>query len=259
MAKSQDITDQFLRDLSFFAGLPEAAIGALRERATIKEYAKGKALFWQDDKANRFFIILQGWIKLYRSTPDGEEAIASILTRNNVFGESAIFDGGRYSCSAEAIADTKVMEIPAVILNEVIKGDAGVMHRVMSAMSLEVQKLQSENEHKVLMDAPQRVGCLLLRLSSNMIGKGGTFSFPYDKALAAQYLGMSPETFSRALSQLKSRGVVVKGSEISIDSFSTLAKYSCVHCSAAEEECGVRLRGDLAKVDSCLKDKKKEA
>ena len=70
-----------------------------------------------------------------------------------------------------------------------------------------------------------------------MIGTGGTFSFPYDKALAAQRLGMKPETFSRALAQLKPLGVTIKGPEIAIDSFSCLTAYCCGHCTAQPGEC----------------------
>ena len=109
----------------------------------------------------------------------------------------------------------------------------------MASMSREMRRLQLETEHRAMMDAPQRISCMLLRLSADMIGAGGAFTFPYDKSLAAARLGMKPETFSRALAQLKSDGVTVKGSEIRIDSFSHLAELSCSHCSCAAGECKV--------------------
>lgn len=94
-----------------------------------------------------------------------------------------------------------------------------------------------ENEHLALMSASQRVGCLLLQMSSGMLGKGGTFAFPYDKALAASRLTMKPETFSRALAQLKDAGVSVKGPEVTMESFAALVEFCCGDCSAMPGEC----------------------
>jgi CRP/FNR family transcriptional regulator, dissimilatory nitrate respiration regulator len=236
-AKPQNHTSQFLRSLPFFSGLPENDLSALHSAANIKDYSKGQHLFRQGDKADRFFIILQGWVKLYRGTAGGEEVIVAIFPRGDVFGEAAIFNNSDYPFSAEAIEDSRVIEIPARALKDRAKLNPDIMTRIMASMSREMHKLQMENEHKVLMDASQRVGCLLLQLTSGMAGKGGTFSFPYDKSLAAQRLGMKPETFSRALSQLKPVGVVTKGTEITIESFAGLVDYCCGHCTAHMEEC----------------------
>ena len=127
----------------------------------------------------------------------------------------------------------------------------------MKSMSREMHKLELENEHMILMSAPQRVGCLLLQLSSGMISQGGTFTFPYDKSLAAQRLGMTPETFSRALSKLKPVGVSVNGPEIRVESFHCLAEYSCGHCSAEQEDCKSAARKSCD--ESACPDKKAES
>ncbi|MBU6475987.1 MAG: Crp/Fnr family transcriptional regulator [Alphaproteobacteria bacterium] len=229
--------DAFLRGLSFFAGLPEPDMAAFRAAMAVKNYAKGQNLFHQGDKADRLFVILRGWCKLYRGTAEGEEAIVAVFTRGDVFGEAAIFDNADYPVSAEAAEELSLIEIPAKTLKARARENIDITTRLMASMSREMHKLQIENEHKILMDAPQRVGCLLLQLSSDMIGTGGTFLFPYDKSLAAQRLGMKSETFSRALAQLKAAGVTVHGPEITIDSFDRLIDYSCGHCSAVQNEC----------------------
>ena len=247
MTKTQDPIEPFLRGLTFFSGLPESDMSAFCAALDIKDYPKGKHLFRQGDKADRLFVILQGWAKLYRGTAEGEEVIVALFTRGDIFGEAAIFDSADYPFSAEAAEDVRLVEIPAKILKERAKANPDIMARIMTSMSREMHKLQMENEHKVLMDAPQRVGCLLLQLSSGMIGTGGTFPFPYDKSLAAQRLGMKPETFSRALAQLKPVGVTAKSAEITIDSFSNLIDYCCGHCTAQQQEC----RGSCNRAASC--------
>ncbi|MBI3440211.1 MAG: Crp/Fnr family transcriptional regulator [Proteobacteria bacterium] len=261
MAKAppKEHTDQFLHGLTFFSGLPEGDMSAFYDASAVKDYSKGKHLFRQSDKADRVFVILQGWVKLYRGTAEGEEAIVALFTRGDVFGEAAIFDNSDYPFSAEAAEDTRVIEIPATALKDRAKTNPDITSRIMSSMSREMHKLQMENEHKVLMNAPQRVGCLLLQLSSGMVGNGGTLSFPYDKSLAAQRLGMKPETFSRALAQLKPIGVTIKGPEITIDSFSRLIGYCCGYCTAQHGECwGSRDRDACAEKTCGIRNTSKE-
>ena len=108
----------------------------------------------------------------------------------------------------------------------------------MNILADEIIDLQRGKKHMAVMSAPQRVGCMLLKLSSGMIGKGGTFVLPYDKSLAASNVGMKPETLSRALKELKAYGVTVKGSEVTIENFTKLAEHCCVHCSAISGTCG---------------------
>jgi CRP-like cAMP-binding protein len=227
----------FLQSLPFFNKLEKEDATILVESANVKEYPKGQTILLVGDRADKFFIIMSGWVKLFRATAEGEEAILAVFTRGDVFGEAAIFENASYPFSAQVAEDAKLMEVPSFALRDRAKSNPDIMNRMMSSMSREMHKLQLENEHLAIMTAPQRVGCLLLQLSSGMIGKGGTFSFPYGKSLAAARLGMKPETFSRALAQLKPFGVTTKGSEITIQSFNCLIQYVCGNCSAQQGEC----------------------
>ena len=233
----EERTVSFLRDLPFFKGLPAAGVEALVAVSSVKDYSKHSSLISQGMPASRFFVILSGWVKLYRTTREGEEAVVAVLTRGDVFGESAIFDGSIYPFSAEAAENSHILEIPAGKLKAAALASRALTSRLMAILADDVTRLQREREHVAMMTAPQRVGCLLLKLSADMIGNGGTFTFSYDKSLAAAQLAMKPETFSRALSQLKIIGVTVHGSEVQIEDFRKLAEHCCGHCSLEEGDC----------------------
>lgn len=228
---------EFMKSLTFFSGLPEADMAAFLDAAKVQDCKKGETLFHQGDAADSFFVIISGWVKLYRTTPEGEEALVSIFTRGDVFAEAALFGDSIYPLSAQAIEETRVLSIPGKILKSRAQKNPDIVARMLSSLSREMQKVQRQTEQMAIMTAPQRVSCLLLQLSAHMIGNGGTFTFPYDKALAAARLGMKPETFSRALAQLSPHGVTTKGSEVSIESFTRLSEYSCSHCTALPGEC----------------------
>lgn len=230
-------TVEFMKNLTFFSGLPEADMHAFVDAATVRHHEKGTGIFHQGDKADSFFVIISGWVKLFRTTPEGEEALVGLFTRGDVFGEAALFEGSLYPLSAEAAETAHILTIPSKVLKLRAQKNPDVAVRMLASLSTEMQNLQRQNEQMAIMTAPQRVACLLLQLSSNIIGKGGTMTFPYDKSLAAARLGMKPETFSRALAQLKPVGVTVKGPEIKIDSFAGLQEFSCGHCTALPGEC----------------------
>ncbi|MBI1215815.1 MAG: cyclic nucleotide-binding domain-containing protein [Alphaproteobacteria bacterium] len=236
----------FVSALSFFNGLAEEEVAELIRDAAAKTYPRGTGLFHQGDAADRLFIVVSGWVKLFRTTENGDESIIALFSRGDVFGEAAIFGGVDYPFSAVAAEESAVLEIPAETLRRKAKQSPQMMERIMRSMSQEMRRAQMENEHMVIMTAPQRVGCLLLQLSSGMRGDGGCFTFPYDKSLAAQRLGMKPETFSRALAQLKSSGVASKGAEVGIDNYCRLAAFCCISCSAGLADCKGAARKNAA-------------
>lgn len=227
----------FLQSLPFFSGLPEADIDHLCQAASTRDFDKGQIIFLRGDDANTFFIVLSGWVKIYRDTHEGNEAILGLFTRTDTFGEAVVLDGADYPYSAQAVEKTKLVAIPANALKERAKNNPAILVRMMQTLSQHLNRMQLENEHLSQMSASQRVGCLLLQLSIGTEGTSRIVNFPYDKSLAAMKLGIKAETFSRALGQLKKIGVTVKGDEIHIGDFNGLVQFCCADCSAERADC----------------------
>jgi CRP-like cAMP-binding protein len=244
MAVKQNSNDtERLTRLPFFEKMAAETRARVMDDFRTRHFKKGENIFLQGDAAAHFYIVQQGWIKATRPTAAGEEAIAALYAIGDAFGDTGLAGSTSYTYTAAAAEDSDLLEIPAAALARRAGEDKELLAAITAAMAREMHKLQMENEHLTIMSAAQRVGCLLLQLSSGMLGNGGTYTMPYDKSLAAGRLGMSAETFSRALAQLKAAGVTVKGPEVTIDNFGQLAKFCCDHCSAQTSECrGARSR-----------------
>ena len=90
-----------------------------------------------------------------------------------------------------------------------------------------------ELEHLVIQNAPQRIGCFLLRLTNQNETGPIKILLPYDKSLVAARLGMQPETFSRALMKLKdATGMEINGATILLSDIKQLIQFSCSACSS---------------------------
>ncbi|MCZ7583849.1 MAG: cyclic nucleotide-binding domain-containing protein [Deltaproteobacteria bacterium] len=106
------MTPRLLERCPMFAKLgPEdrervAAIGSLRS------LTRGEMLFAEGDRADHFFVVLDGDVKLFKSSVQGKEQILHIIRPVHSFAEAAVFLGGGYPASAMALRPSKVFQIP---------------------------------------------------------------------------------------------------------------------------------------------------
>lgn len=228
----KQIIDRIAENHLFRSGSP-AFKEKLEKEANLTRIHKGQVLFIAQEDADKFYIIHTGWVKLFRETFDGTQAIIDILSQNHMFGETSIFEDDAYPFSAEAIEPSEIISFPLSLLKNEIENNPAFSIAMLSSMARYRKQQDLEIEHRTLQNAPQRIGCFLLRLA-NQEHKGPiTIHLPYDKTLVASRLGMQPETFSRALSKLKdATGISVKGSTIEINNLSDLSGFSCAACSS---------------------------
>lgn len=222
-----------LRSVSLFNNCDNNLLSTLAINAQYQTHNKGKILFLHDDKADRFYFIKKGQVKLFRETLDGVQAIANILDAGNTFGEEAIFDNNKYPYSAETIGEVEIISFSLSGLKKEIENNTKLSLNFLHSMAKHHRLQDKEIEHRSVQNASQRIGCFLLRLANQKQQPPVTINLPYDKTLIASQLGMQPETFSRALAKLKDKtGIRVKGSTIEMDNFEQLSNYSCASCSS---------------------------
>lgn len=227
----------FVQSVPFFSGLSPHTLEGLCEAASVHSYQKGQHIILRGDPAAFFYVVMSGWVKLYRETQEGEEAIIGLLGRTDIFGETSLFSHDTHTLSAQAVEDSKIIAISASALKREAQGSFSLIQRIMEMFTQQMNKLQLENEHLSLMSASQRVGCLLLQLSGVQKQGAQEIHLPYEKSLAASKLGMKPETFSRALAQLRGLGITVQGEVVKVNDTAKLVSFVCSDCSACDQDC----------------------
>lgn len=221
-----------IHDILMFEGIDASLLAAFEVASQHRHVAKGTVLYIQGDEAEWFHLIQSGWVKLFRETIEGSEAIVDVITRGHLFGENTVFENGCYSYSAQAVEDVELISFPTKLLKDSIEKDPKLATNMLQSMSRYRLQQHREIEHFNVQNAPQRIGCFLLRLILDAPEAPVTLHLPYDKTLIAGRLGMKPETFSRALAKLKeATNLRVHGSSVTIPSVSILADYVCSHCS----------------------------
>ena len=81
-----------LQNLPLFRGMGPSSIREILCNASIQRIRRNTVLFIQDDPATHVFVILEGWVKLFRETAEGHESTISILSSGQSFIEAAFLD-----------------------------------------------------------------------------------------------------------------------------------------------------------------------
>lgn len=197
-----------------------------------KSYENEERIISHGDAARSLWLVLDGWVKLTRQTPDGKESIVGLCTQGDVFGEAALFANANYPYSAEVVGDTaQLVAVPATTIRALVAKEPALSARVMALLNERTAQAQLKLEHMTTMSAAQRLGCFLLRLCHTQTGGSKTIQIPIEKHILAAYLGMKPETLSRSQQQLKPVGVAVSGQSLTVGDIGTLRQFVCSSCS----------------------------
>ena len=222
-----------LRAHPLFKSLTSAQTHTLLAASHIQNVEKDQLLFLQDEESKCLYLVLSGYIKLFRETAHGAEAILNIAGPGTLFCETALFSHKKHPFSAQVAQPAEIMTIPYAVIEPLILTDPAFARAMLESMTAARHAQDKEIEHRTLQSTAQRIGCFILRLGRPMATGPQTIQLPYDKTLIAARLGMQPETFSRGLNRLRDdMGLGVQGSVITIPDTQNLHRYCCTGCSS---------------------------
>ena len=198
-----------VRSTPLFSAMASQVRRTLVGNCTPRRYEKGTTLFLQGEPASAFFIILDGWVKIYRTTPDGFEVVVHVFKSGETFAEAAMFLGGRYPASAETVAPARLLKVDGEAFRARIRECPELAFSMLASTSYQLKFLVEQIEQIKVRSAPQRIAEFMIKMTQTREGPA-VIELPFEKGLLANRLGMKPESFSRALAQLRSRGVTVE-------------------------------------------------
>ena len=203
-----------------FASLPDDDLRRLADIAVPRRYGRKEALFREGDRADGFFVVTSGKVKVFKLSGEGKEQVLHVLEAGQSFAEAAIFEGGAYPAHAEALSDSEVLLFPRRAFVDLLERHPRVAVRMLASLSRWLRRMTDLVEDLSLRDVEAR---LVLYLSEELKNRGipsrdgATLDLPVGKNVLASRLGTVPETFSRTLRKLQGEGLIaVRGKQIRI-------------------------------------------
>lgn len=199
-----------LGDLAFCAGLGPEESARLTSILSQNIANPHDTIFREGDPALHLYSIASGNVKLYKLMPDGRRQITAFLFAGDFFGLGR--DDG-YVYTAEAVTPVILCRFPRKKLDALM---AEVPKLEQKLLDLAITELAAAQEQMLLLGrktAREKVATFLVVLADRMTHKVGanqsvTLTLPMGRADMADYLGLTIETISRTLTQLKRDGII---------------------------------------------------
>ena len=181
-------------------------VGSLGSLLRLRQIEADETLFREGDDCTGFFVVLEGSIQLRRAGPDGREAVLSVLRAGQSFAEAAVFSGGPFPATAQALEPSLLAHFPKGAFLRMLKEDSdlclGALESLASwhhRLTFQVQQLSQE-------DGTGRLRRWLGDQARE--SRDGIVRLRVPKKVLAGQLGMAPETLSRLLRALRDRGEI---------------------------------------------------
>ena len=204
-----------VRRSTTFRTTDEAKLKDIIGDRTPRAHPRGQVLFLQGDHIDGLHLVVAGWVKLYRQTEEGADAIVGIHGPGQSFGEAAALLGTPAHATAETISEARILTIDVERLRARLAADPDLAFAMLASASMHLRSMVDELERLKGLPGPRRVAGFLCDLAGSDAG-AATFDLPYEKSLIAGRLGMTPESFSRALAKLRDRGVSIERENVRI-------------------------------------------
>ena len=246
MASDKNLVDSVdLRRTYLFSQLNDEQIARIKRVSSGIHLDDGDVLFEVGDKASRFFLVLQGQIKLSRLSLNGNEKVIEVVAPGHTFAEALMFlEQPSYPVRCAALGKTALVAFDNAEFLKILHESTETCFRVMGDMSLRLRHLIKEIDDLTLQSATGRVAGYLCGM---LLFKGEEkFDLETPKGVLASRLSVKPETFSRILHGFIDEGLVrVKGGHIEVLNPDGLRK----HAESAGI-CGQTLAPGRATVDA---------
>lgn len=183
-------------------------ISSIVSGSCVSDYSRRELLFSEGEKADQFFILLKGQVRLFRVLDDGRIPLFHLVGPGETFAEAVVLSDKNYPVSAECEAGSEIAAVSRFQLVNRLKTDSSLIGRIMQVLIERERFFFKELNDLRQLDPSQRLAEFLISRS------GHELLTP--KHVIANRIGVTPETFSRALRKLEDDGLIARDPQMSI-------------------------------------------
>jgi CRP/FNR family transcriptional regulator, dissimilatory nitrate respiration regulator len=195
-----------LRSATIFSRCSDPRLQTLARRTRLVHLDAGEVLFQRGQKAGAVYLLVHGQLKLYRTSPDGNEVIVDLVDAGSTFAETRAFLGDPHfhlSCAALVNSQVAAVDLAAFL---------ALLHDSVDTCLLLLQRISERAERHI--DDIERLALQggTCRVASYLLGQlppgRSEYRLTVTKGVLATRLGLRAETLSRVLKQLGAEGIV---------------------------------------------------
>ena len=213
-------------------GLTDEQLNGLESITSARgPFGAGQTVYKMEEKFKSLFVIKSGSVKIESISHEGNNLVDGFFFRGDLVGLEAI-GADWYQHDAVALEETWVCELPFDQLETLCSFMPRLQHKMLLLLGQKIRHTNSAIVHGRYLSAEQRLmGFLRVLCQKNVLQHDkfrGSVRLVMSKGDIASYLGLRPESLSRALRKLQSRGVIRNyGKRVEILDLQTISSSLC--------------------------------
>jgi CRP/FNR family nitrogen fixation transcriptional regulator len=192
------------RDLCDFAtsGPPPEFLRAIASYATTTHYRRGATIYYAGDPADYWYLGAAGIAARSAGFSDGRRQIVELLLPGDFFG---FCSSTVHHYSVEAVTDeTTVVKYPRRAIETLAESNANLARQLRQLAFEAIRRLDDRVVTVGRMNAVEKVGAFLIEMAQRAPHDlADRIALPLSRYEIADYLGLSMETVSRSISELR--------------------------------------------------------
>jgi len=205
-----DITET-LRRVPVFADFGTDALARLAMHSVVREVSAGHVLFTAGDPCRGLYVIESGRVRIFRASPDGREQILRTEGPGRAVAELPLFDGGPYPASAITTVPSRLIFVPRADFEALYRANPDVAQAIVRELGKRMRHLVCVAETLAFRDVAARLALYLAEYAERHgSAAAGAMEILLDRTheeLSFE-LGTARESVSRALKQLREKGII---------------------------------------------------
>jgi CRP/FNR family transcriptional regulator len=194
------------RALSVCASLEGEGVRRLAQASRVVHAAPGAALVSQGEAAEEVINLTDGSARVVRQLEDGRRQIVGFVFAGDVLGTTA---GETHAYSVEALEPVTACRFRKTQYRALSRQFPELETALLDRLGDELRDTQAQLVTLGRRTATERVAAFLLELDARRGPRSdGRLDLPMSRADMADYLGLTIETVSRAMTELKASGAL---------------------------------------------------
>jgi len=204
-----------LADIQLFSQLSDSYLNDIKQNAITRSYIKDSIVFYEGDSSKYLYIILEGTIKLYKTTPKGTQIQINRLEAPAMVGEYACFENQPFPATCEFVTEGKMMLVHFDYIHKNLE-DKQFSLELIKSLTAKIMVLSSLVHKETIYSSEAKVAKMLIE-NVEIFTK-----LKYNEIAAI--LNLTPETLSRIFKKLKKENIIEmrRGQHIKIHNYDAL-------------------------------------
>lgn len=168
-----------------------------------KRFRKGEVIYREGDAAAEAYLLQEGSVRLVKRVRAVERSLM-VLKANELFGETALLEGGVRSSTALALTDSAALALDPSTFRRLLEGNPPVALRVVQQLVRRLRDAEDQIEIMMLRDAQAKIVSALIKMAqAHAAETDGTVALSVSPLDLSTRVGLDVEALKRGVQQLR--------------------------------------------------------